>query len=166
MENGVDDELLPPSVDPHVKRIGIRQVSGVNHASTRTVSTVRGHTGITDEANGGDTGPTPLETVLIGLVGCEGVIINRVAEAMGFRYSRVDISCDGEVDQRGSRGVAGVRPHFNWVSLDIRITSPEPVDRLLKLRRNVEARCPVMNLIRDANVEVRAKWRLTPEAGQ
>ena len=157
-----DVDILPPSIDPDAPKLGIRQVRGVNLASPRTVSTVRGHTVVTDEADGQDSGPTPLETTLAALVGCEGVIINRVAEAMGFDYARVDIAADGEVDKRGSRGVRGVRPHFNWVSLDIRIASDEGPDRLRQLQRNVEARCPVMNLMRDAGVEVRAKWVLTP----
>ena len=158
-----DADILPPSIDPERPVLGIRQVVGVNRASARTEVRVRGHTVVTDEVDGGDTGPTPLETTLAALVGCEGVIINRVAEAMGFRYGRVDISADGEVDKRGSRGVAGVRPHFNWVELRIRITSDEEPDRLRQLQKNVEARCPVMNLMRDAGVEVRAKWILTPE---
>lgn len=159
-----EEGLLPPSIPPETAKLGIRQVSGVNHASTRTVATVRGHTAITDEADGTDEGPTPLETVLVGLVGCEGVIINRVAEAMGFSYSCVEVSADGEVDKRGSRGVKGVRPYFNWIDLRIRIISNEPLDRLHTLQKNVEYRCPVMNLMRDAGVEVRAKWSIRREA--
>ena len=158
-----DTDILPPSIDPDTPKLGVREVVGVNYASARTEVTVRGHTVITDEVDGGDTGPTPLETTLAALVGCEGVIINRVAEVMGFSYSRVDISADGEVDKRGSRGVAGVRPHFNRVALTIRIASDETPDRLRQLQKNVEARCPVMNLMRDAGVDVRAKWVLMPE---
>ena len=159
----VTDDILPPSVDAGVKKLGIRKVTGANEASTLTRATVRGHEAITDEPYTSDQGPTPLETVLIGLVGCEGVIIRRVADAMEFAYSKVDIEANGEVDGRGSRGVPGVRPYFNWIELRIRITTPEPVDRLVILQKNVEFRCPVMNLMRDAGVEVRAKWILSPE---
>ena len=35
---------------------------------------------------------------LASLCGCEGVIINRCAEAMKFNYSAVDIEADGEVE--------------------------------------------------------------------
>jgi uncharacterized OsmC-like protein len=157
------DDLLPPSIDPAVKKLGIRRVTGLNDATTKTICKVRNHVAITDEPSGANEGPTPLETVLIGLVGCEGVIINRCAEAMGFRYSKVEIEADGEVDQRGSRGVAGVRPYFNWIKLKIRIKTPESVDRLHKLQRNVEYRCPVMNLMKSADVQVEARWVLTPE---
>ena len=106
-----EPELLEPSIDPKKRAIGIRRVSARNQATTRTVMTVRDHELITDE-RGTNTGPTPLEMALSSLLGCEGVIINRCAAAMGFKYSAVEMDAEGEVDQRGSRGVRGVRPYF------------------------------------------------------
>ena len=77
-----DPDLLPPGVDPDKLKIGIRKVTARNEATMRTVMTVRGHELVTDEPQDGNTGPTPLETTLAGLLGCEGVIINRCATAM------------------------------------------------------------------------------------
>ena len=153
-----DADLLPPSVDPKTKAIGIRRVVSRNEASTRSVMMVREHLLITDEKDGLNSGPTPLEMCLSSLLGCEGVIINRCAEAMQFEYSAVDIEGDGEVDQRGSRGVQGVRPYFNWVRLKIRVHTDEPQDRFDRLAKNVEYRCPVMNLFRSADVELDVTW--------
>ena len=158
-----DPELLEPSVDPKVKKIGIRKVKARNEASTRTVTTVRDFTVVTDEASGSNSGPTPLENVLASLTGCEGVIINRVAEAMRFQYNAVEMECEGEVDQRGSRGVRGVRPYFNWVKLKVAVHSNESPKRFARLKKNVEYRCPVMNLLRGAGVEVMTDWTLAPE---
>lgn len=152
-----DPDLLPPSVDPSKGALGIRRVSARNEATTRTVMMVRDHVLVTDE-KATDTGPTPLEMALSSLLGCEGVIINRCAEAMGFSYTAVDLEADGEVDQRGSRGVAGVRPYFNRVRMRIRVHTEEPDERLEKLRKNVEHRCPVMNLFRSADVGLEVRW--------
>ena len=152
-----DTDLLPPSIDPNTKALGIRRVSARNEASTRTVMMVRDHIVITDE-KGLNTGPTPLEMTLSSLLGCEGVIINRCAEAMNFAYTAVDMEADGEVDQRGSRGVQGVRPYFNWVRMRIRIHTAEPQERLDRLVRNVESRCPVMNLFKSADVDLDIRW--------
>ena len=158
----MSDDLLPPSVDPKIKTLGIRRVSGKNMATPRTVMMVRDHIVVSDEKET-NTGPTPLEMALSALIGCEGVIINRCAEAMGFAYSAVDMDADGEVDQRGSRGVVGVRPYFNWVKLRIRVHSLESSERFEKLIRNVEYRCPVLNLFRAADVPVDITWeRLDP----
>lgn len=157
-----DPDLLAPSIDPNTKALGIRRVSARNEATTRTVMMVRDHVVITDE-KGLNTGPTPLEMALSSLLGCEGVIINRCAEAMNFAYTAVDMEADGEVDQRGSRGVQGVRPYFNWVRMRIRIHTDEPQDRLDRLVRNVESRCPVMNLFKSADVGLEIKWeRVAP----
>ena len=153
----MSDDLLPPSVDPNTSALGIRRVVARNEASTRTVMMVRDHILVSDE-KGTNTGPTPLEMCLSSLLGCEGVIINRCAEAMRFEYSGVDIEADGEVDQRGSRGVQGVRPYFNWVRIKIRVHTDEPQDRLDRLARNVEYRCPVMNLFRSADVTLDVTW--------
>ena len=152
-----DTDLLPPSVDPNVKALGIRRVSARNEGSTRTVMMVRDHIVVTDE-KGTNTGPTPLELTLSSLMGCEGVIINRCAEAMQFAYTAVDMEADVEVDQRGSRGVQGVRPYFNWVKMRIRVHTEEPQDRFDRLIRNVEYRCPVMNLLKSADVDVQIQW--------
>ena len=155
-------DLLPPSVDPNTSALGIRQVSARNAASTRTVMMVRDHVLVSDE-KGTNTGPTPLEMCLSSLLGCEGVIINRCAEAMKFDYTAVDIEADGEVDQRGSRGVQGVRPYFNWVRMRIRVHTTESDERLGRLARNVEYRCPVMNLFRSADVDMDVVWeRVAP----
>lgn len=157
-----DNDLLPPSVDPNTKALGIRRVSARNEASTRSVMMVRDHIVITDEKES-NTGPTPLEMTLSSLLGCEGVIINRCAEAMQFTYTAVDMEADGEVDQRGSRGVQGVRPFFNWVKLRIRVHTEETQERFERLTRNVEYRCPVMNLFKSADVDVQITWeRVTP----
>ena len=157
-----DQDLLPPGIDPRKAAIGIRKVVARNEASTRSVMMVRNHILITDEP-GSDTGATPLEMALSSLLGCEGVIINRCAEAMGFDYSAVDLEGEGEVDRRGSRGVAGVRPYFNWVKLHIRVHSNETPERFEKLKKNVEYRCPVLNLFRSADVDVTLDWELAPE---
>ena len=157
-----DSDLLPPSIDPRRKAIGIRRVSARNEAGTRTVAMVRDHVLVTDERET-NTGPTPLEMCLSSLLGCEGVIINRCAEAMQFGYTAVDLEADGEVDQRGSRGVPGVRPYFNWVRMRIRVHTDEPQERLDRLKRNVEYRCPVMNLFRSADVDLQVVWeRVAP----
>jgi len=161
--NDDDPDLLPPGVDPDKLKIGIRRVRGRNEASMRTVISVREHQLVTDEPNDGNTGPTPLETTLAALVGCKGVIINRCATAMRFKYRALDIEADGEVDGRGSRGVRGVRPYFNWVKLKVRLISDETPERLERLRKNVEYRCPVMNLFREADVDVEADWQMIPE---
>ena len=161
--NADDKDYLKPDVDPNKAMLGIRAVKSTNDATCRTVATVRGHVVINDEASGTDTGPTPMENVLASLLGCDSVIINMVAKTMDFKYSGVDMEADGEVDRRGSRGVVGIRPHFNWVKLKITLKTNESAARIEKLKKNVKLRCPVMNLLKDANVKVDDEGVIVPE---
>ncbi len=158
-------DLIKPNVeDPNKPMIGIRDLKAHNDATCRTVVSVREHEIVTDEKTGANTGPTPLETVLGGLAGCEAVMIYRVAEALGYDYSGVDMEVQGEVDGRGSRGVRGVRPYFNWVKMNITIRSNDTDPKKLEtIKKNAEARCPVMNLMKDAGVDVETNWQIAPE---
>lgn len=160
--NLAEEDRVAPFFDPDTKRMAVRQVHAVNDATARTEITIGNHpTTITDEpitSGGNETGPTPLETVLAGLVGCKAVMIHNVASAMNFDYEGVEIDAAGTVDLRGPKGVPGFRPYFDTVDITINIFTEESEERMNKLALNAEARCPVMNLFRDAGTEVNAEW--------
>lgn len=165
-DRDIPADMLAPSIDPETKKLGIRTVTGRNDAGTRTEVKVR-HFDIvaTDEPDtmgGTNTAPSPLENVLVSLVGCDGVIINGVAEAMGFAYTGADFECSGQVDVRGPKGVPGIRPYFEKVDIKITLHTDELADRIKKLQDNVEFRCPVMNLLRSADVDLGVTWVVEP----
>lgn len=164
----IDPDIIEPSVDPATKKIGIRHVKATNAAGTRTRIQVRDFAPTyTDEPaslGGTNTAPSPLETVLVALVGCDGVIINGVAEAMGFAYSGVEFFAESQIDVRGPKGVPGVRPYFESAKIDIVLYTDEPPERVAQLQKNVEFRCPVMNLLRAASVDLTANWSTKPAA--
>jgi len=162
----VDSDIIEPSVDPETRKIALRHVKARNEASTRTEIRVRDFDLVyTDEPaslGGTNTAPSPLETVLVALVGCDGVIINGVAKAMNFEYTAVDFDCESQIDVRGPKGVPGVRPYFEKCTLKIVLYTDEPEKRVNQLIKNVEYRCPVMNLLRAANVEMDVDWQVRP----
>jgi putative redox protein len=164
----IDDDIIEPSIDTKTQKIAVRHVKAVNAAGTRTMVQVRDFAPVfTDEPaslGGTNTAPSPLETVLVALVGCDGVIINGVAKAMGFDYVGVEFACESQIDVRGPKGVPGVRPYFESATLDITIYTDESDKRLEKLKKNVEFRCPVMNLLRAADVKLNANWTQRPAA--
>ena len=162
-----DPNLLEPGIDPSQRKVAVRAVSGRNDGGTRTVLKVRDFapfaTDEPDTLGGTNTSPSPLETVLAALVGCDCVIINGVAQAMDFAYAGVDLECTGQIDVRGPKGVKGVRPYVEAVDITLVVYTDEPAERFEKLRKNVEFRCPVMNLLRDAGVTLNAGWEARPE---
>ena len=168
MNNMIDSDIIEPSIDPNTKKIGIRHVKASNAAGTRTKIQVRDFAPTyTDEPSslgGSNTAPSPLETVLIALVGCDGVIINGVAQAMSFSYTGVDFAAESQIDVRGPKGVKGIRPYFESGKLDITVYSDESTQRFEQLCRNVEFRCPVMNLLKAAEVDMLVRWQQQPSA--
>lgn len=165
-----DSEIIEPSIDPKTRKIALRHVKASNEGGTRTMVQVRDFEPVfTDEPaslGGSNTAPSPLETVLVALVGCDGVIINGVARAMGFAYAGVEFECQSQIDVRGPKGVPGIRPYFETVDLKIVLYTDETADRVAQLRKNVEFRCPVMNLLRAANVALTADWVVRPAIEQ
>lgn len=155
----IEDTENPTFVRPHVR--------STNKADSLVTVTSRDHEWLIDEPKfkgGTDLGPTPLESLLGSLVGCETVVLGLVAKAIGFKFSDLNIDCQGKADMRGARGVRGVRPYFTEVTMTIEIATDETSDRLALLRRNVELRCPVMNLFGAADVEMNVKWTTIPAA--
>ena len=159
-------ELIEPTVDPETKNLVYRNLVALNAGGSRTAISVRDTPGtVTDEPTsrgGTNGGPTPVETVMGGLCGCDAVITGMVAELLDFEYGDIEYLCDAEIDTRGVRGVQGVRPYFEKATLQKTIKTNEPEDRIEKLKKNVEQRCPVSNLIRDAGVDLHIEWIVVP----
>jgi len=161
-----ESDLLEPSVDPTTRKLTFRNVTAHNDGGSRTIVSARDTPGlITDEPTsrgGTNQGPTPVETVMGALTGCDAVITHVVAKLLKFEYGSVDYTCDAEIDPRGVGGVKGVRPYFEKVTVNKTIHTNEPPERIEKLKKNVEQRCPVSNLIRDAGVDLTINWVVKP----
>ena len=127
----------------------------------RTDVTIRRHTFTLDEpvaAGGSDTAPAPLEYVVGALNGCVTVLVDLVAADHGIVVEHVRTEVVAEQDRDGIAGVPGVRTHFSAVRLDVQVTSSADESAFGELAAEVERRCPMVNLLRDAQVEVEVRW--------
>lgn len=154
--------------EPTGEFIRRRQVSGTAMGTMRTVlDYADAGVQVTDEptaAGGGGSGPTPLQSVLGALCGCEAVTFRRTATEYGFEYDRIDFEAACTIDIRGRSGDRSVRPHFQTVKLAATVFSHATQEALDELVEEVEARCPVMNLMKDAGVRLDIRWRVVPPA--
>lgn len=139
-----------------------KTLTATNDATMRTVvDTLHYGTFVTDEpeAHGGTgDGPSPLQAVLGSLCGCESVTFNRTAKEFDFSYEGIDFEAAFTIDIRGRQGDRSVRPHFQTVKVQATVTTSETEERLREVVEEAEARCPVFNLMRDADVDVRVVW--------
>lgn len=107
---------------------------------------------------GGGEGPSPLQTVLGALCGCEAVTFRRTATEMGFDYASISFQAEFTIDIRGRMGEDGVRPHFQTIRVQAVVDTPETAERLAEVVAETERRCPVFNLVTDAGVTTEMTW--------
>jgi uncharacterized OsmC-like protein len=122
---------------------------------------------ITDEpeAHGGSgEGPSPLQTVLGALCGCESVTFRRTATEMDFAYDGISFEAEFTIDIRGRLGHREVRPHFQTVRVEAKVATDESEERLAAIVEETEQRCPVFNLLTDAGVNMVVRWVRVPSA--
>ena len=155
------------TAEPVGEFIRRRQVSGTARGTMRTVlDYADAGVQVTDEptaAGGGGSGPTPLQSVLGALCGCEAVTFRRTATEYGFEYDRIDFEAACTIDIRGRSGDRSVRPHFQTVKLAATVHSDATQAALDELVEEVEARCPVLNLMKDAGVRLDIRWQVVPQ---
>jgi uncharacterized OsmC-like protein len=148
---------------PIVRR---KQMTATNHAGMFTEIDF-GEYGYfaTDEpeAHGGTgEGPSPLQTVIGALCGCESVTFHRTAAEYEFAYEGITFEAEYTIDIRGRLGVEGVRPHFQTIRVEAVVTTTEPEERLAEVVEETERRCPVFNLVTDAGVKTEMHWIRKP----
>ncbi len=151
--------------EPTGEFIRRRQVSAITTNATMRTMLDYAESGVqvTDEpvaAGGGGSGPTPLQSVLGALCGCEAVTFRRTATEYEFEYDRIEFEGAATIDIRGRSGDRSVRPHFQTVKLHARVFTEQPQEKLNELVEEVEARCPVMNLMKDAGVRLDVRWEV------
>ena len=152
----VSDEALS---EPIIRR---KRLSAHNEGGLRTVVDCDEYgTFVTDEPvehGGSGEGPSPLQTVLGALCGCEGVTFSRTAEELGFAYEGIDFEAGYTIDIRGRMGRRDVRAHFQTIRVQATVWTNESEERLGAVVAETEARCPVYNLVCDAGVDVEMVW--------
>ncbi len=107
---------------------------------------VRGFTLIQDEPAsiaGGATGPTPTDYLMASVGMCENVIFVRNACLAGVSIDSLETLVSGVWDMKGLFDIDNVQPFFKTITVETRVTSKEPVEKLAELARLTHRRCPV-----------------------
>jgi uncharacterized OsmC-like protein len=96
---------------------------------------------------GGNAGPKPVEFALAALGSCQAMTYRIWSEKLGIRFDEITIEVEGDLNIQGILGLRdGTRPGFGDVSLNVRISGPEPRERYEELRRAVNSHCPVLDV--------------------
>jgi len=100
---------------------------------------------------GKDKAPNPVEYALAALATCQEITYRLHADALGIPLKDVSVELEGELDLRGFFGAAeGVRPGFRNITGTVRFDSAASDADLARLKRVVDAHCPVLDLFNNA----------------
>lgn len=150
------------TVQAHLKSV---RAHGEWRGRMRTESQVRSFTVVSDEpepVGGTDTAPTPMELIAGAVNGCLSVVIETVAGELGLTLVALETTSHAHMDVRGFQGTAEVSPHFRDYLLTLTLDIDGDEETRDELRRLSEKRCPAVNLVRDAGVDLVIDWQFVP----
>src|SRR5690554_4629564 len=133
------------------------KIKAVSEEKMKTVVETGKHSFIIDEPpsmGGTDEGADPLSTLLGVLVSCENVIVRLAANEMNFQLGTVEYEASGNLDTRGLMGDPSVRTYFETVNVKVTLDTEESQERIAELQEKVEARCPIYQTLKVANVDL------------
>lgn len=107
---------------------------------------------------GADEGPNPMEYVLSALIGCASVMLAVVAQEQNFTYAGAQFDVRGVLDVRGLEGVPGVSPYFSSIKGTAQVKTDGSQQALDQVAAAIEARCPVISMLKAAGVDVEMRW--------
>jgi len=105
---------------------------------------------------GQNVAPTPLEFLLSGAVGCYAAVFAFYAAKLGVAYESFEAVARTTMDVRGHMMPDAPESGFQKVTIDIKVVSDAPPERLADIERLALEGCPgISTLRRPVSVETR-----------
>jgi uncharacterized OsmC-like protein len=148
--------------DPNASQITLRAKGGQTDVPVacsvdigRAIYKAEAHKGV----GGGGSGACSGDLLLGALAACAQITCQMVAAAMGIPTERIAVTVEGDLDLRGTLGIAkDVSVGFESIRLHFDVAAPEATaEQLRGLREKTEQYCVVMQtLMRPPKIET--KW--------
>ena len=104
---------------------------------------------------GQNVAPTPLEFLLSGAVGCYAAVFAFYAAKLGADYESFEATARADFDVRGHMMPEAPPSGFKAITIDMKIVSDAPAEKLAEVERLALAGCPGIATLRDP-VDVRS----------
>ncbi|MGC2465235.1 MAG: OsmC family protein [Candidatus Acidiferrum sp.] len=138
--------------DPNASRITLRAKGGQTDVPVacsvdlgRAIYAAEAHKGV----GGGGTGACSGDLLLGALAACAQITCQMVATAMGVPTERIEVTVAGDLDLRGTLGIAKDVPvGFESIRLHFDVVAPQATsEQLNALREKTEQYCVVMQTL-------------------
>jgi uncharacterized OsmC-like protein len=138
--------------DPAASRITLKAQGGQTEtpiacsvAIGRAVYNAQAHTGV----GGAGTAACSGDLLLGALSACAQITCQMVAEAMGIKTRKIEVTVEGDLDLRGTLGISREVPvGFEQIRLRFEVDAPEATEEQLRaLHEKTEQYCVVMQTL-------------------
>ncbi len=103
-------------------------------------------------------GMMPLEALIAAYAGSLNVVGNFVAHTTDFDLRDWEFTIWAEFDPSGIWGLQEVSKPIHVVHIEVKVVTPESERRLKQLRKEIEKRDPIHNILKNCGVRFREKW--------
>ncbi len=148
--------------EPEAAQITLRAVAHTFESPLRCLIETTGGT-IVSEAHPGVGGPGTAncsgDLLLAALAACAQITCQMVATALGVPYRHIGVTAEGDLDLRGTLGIARDVPvGFRTIRLHLAIDAPEATpEQLASLREKTEQFCVIFQTLRHPP-EISVRW--------
>lgn len=152
---------MTPTVQGQPKMVTVTVRGNIDGQPLIKITTRNHQFAVSNEINpigSQEKGVSPLEYLMGAFASSELALFKQVASELGFEYDLVEMRIEGELDPRGMHGELGVRSLLQEIRQTVRVRTQETAERLVKVKKEVEQRCPVFNLFKAANLMPHTVW--------
>jgi uncharacterized OsmC-like protein len=113
----------------------------------RAIYEAQAHSGV----GGSGTGACSGDLLLGALAACAQITTQMVAEAMGIKTEKIQITVEGDLDLKGTLGIDQTAPvGFSAIRTKIDVVAPDAsLEQLAALREKAEKYCVVLSTLRN-----------------
>ena len=116
------------------------------------------------EDGGSNSGPNPMHHLVASLAGCQNEQAQVAADELGFEAKDIEIDVEVQLNLDGFMGITENSDGcFQSVRLIASVGGITP-DQAAELGRRVDARCPILSLLRSSGASIESRWSTKPSS--
>ena len=112
------------------------------------------------EDGGTNSGPNPMQYFAASLAGCQNEQAQVVAEELEVKISRINIDLEIDLDLAGFMGMSDhSNGSYKSVRMNTIVSGDLTAEQVNELGKRVDARCPILALLRSAGCDITSAWK-------
>jgi putative redox protein len=113
------------------------------------------------EEGGTNSGANPMQYFAASLAGCQNEQAQVVAEELAVKLSKINIDLEIDLDLAGFMGTSDHSNNsYKQVRMKTTVLGDLTNDQVQELGKRVDARCPILGLLRTGGCEIISSWNI------